>query len=270
MALTPYPEIDALLGELLDGARAVLRPHLTGMVLFGSLAAGDFDDASDVDVLCITSEEASDAEFTALQALHDHLAQPETPWATQLEVSYIPEAALRRYDPAHSRHPRLDRGRGERLHWMVHAADWVAQRHVIRECGLVVAGPAPATLIDPVSPDDLRGAMRPVLGLWGQALLADPTQISPRGYQSFIVLSICRILYTLQHGAVVSKPVAAHWALETWDRRWAGLIERAIEGRHHPDLAAQAEDVQGTLELIRSTLDGTVPFASQSTRPAGG
>ncbi len=263
LAPTPNPEINDLLRELLDGVQAALGPQFVGMILFGSLAAGDFDAASDVDVLFVTEGDVSGQQFSALQALHDRLARRESPWAVQFEVSYIPRAALRRYDPAHNRHPRLDRGRGERLHWMAHDVDWVAQRHVIREQGLAVVGPAPATLVDPVSADDLRAAMRPVLQLWGQALLDDPAQLQQRGYQSFIVLSICRILYTLQHGAVVSKAAAARWALATWDPHWRGLIERAIDGRHVPNLPALPADVNETVELIRLTLDGAVPFAAE-------
>jgi hypothetical protein len=96
--------------------------------------------------------------------------------------------------------------------------------------------------------------MRPILRLWGQSVLDDPAQLSARGYQSFIVLSLCRILYTLQLGAVLSKPAAARWALATWDPRWAPLIERALAGRHTPGLPTPAEDVQGTLALIRYAL----------------
>jgi predicted nucleotidyltransferase len=263
LAPTPYPDVNALLSDLLESVRAILGPHFVGMLLFGSLVSGDFDEASDVDVLVVTDDNISDDLFSLLQAMHDRIARGESTWATQIEVSYLPRAALRRYDPAHNRHPRLDRGRGERLHMMEHEADWVVQRHLLRERGLALAGPPPQTLIDLVSPDDLRAAMLPALRLWGRSLLDDPSQMSQRGYQSFSVLSICRILYTLQHGAVVSKQTAARWALATWDRRWARLIERALEGRHDPGSPAQAEDVQGTLGLIRGTLDGTVSFATE-------
>ncbi len=65
---------------------------------------------------------------------------------------------------------------------------------------------------------------------------------------------MCRVLYTLQHGKIASKPIAAHWARGTLGPRWEPLIERALEGRHIPDTAALPEDMAQTLVLLRYVL----------------
>ena len=72
-------------------------------------------------------------------------------------------------------------------------------------------GPDPRTLIDPISPAQLRLAMRPMLDEWARAILDNPTILMRRGYQSYVVLTMLRVLYTLAHGAVASKPAAARW-----------------------------------------------------------
>jgi hypothetical protein len=59
------------------------------------------------------------------------------------------------------------------------------------------------------------------------------------------------VLYTLQYGTVVSKPVAARWAQETLDQKWAALIERALAWRHDAPL----DNLNETLDFIRYTLD---------------
>jgi len=156
----------------------------------------DFDQASDIDLVIVTDDEISNDLFSALQAMHARIAIIDSPWATQLEVSYIPQRALRRYDPIHALHPHLDRGSGESLRMMKHDSDWVVQRYTLRERGVTLAGPAPQTLIDHVSPNDLRRAMLSIMW-WPTQILADPVQINERGYQSYIVLTMCRILYTL-------------------------------------------------------------------------
>ncbi|MDO9349571.1 MAG: DUF4111 domain-containing protein, partial [Anaerolineales bacterium] len=115
-------------------------------------------------------------------------------------------------------------------------------------------GPAPRTLIDPIPSDDLRQAILALLHGWAAPLLENPAEINSRGYQSYTVLSLCRILYTLHHGDVASKPVAAKWVQETLDERWTPLIDRAWVGRQNPGLKAQADDVNETLEFIRYTL----------------
>jgi len=186
--------------------------------------------------------------------MHKQINELDSPWAIQLEASYIPRNALRRFDPANTLHPHMDRGRNETLHRMSHADDWIIQRHILRERGIVITGPDLKSLIDPISPYDLQQAVVNVLPLWANPILDDPSRINKRGYQSFFVLSLCRMLYTLQYGEIVSKPFAAQWAKENLSH-WKELVERAWVGRQHPDLDAQAEDIQGTLELIRHTLE---------------
>ena len=46
--------------------------------------------------------------------------------------------------------------------------------------------------------------------------------------RSFIALTMCRALYALERGEVVSKRAAAEWALRTQDPRWRPLIERSL------------------------------------------
>jgi predicted nucleotidyltransferase len=263
--LTAYPEVLALLQDLLARVRSILGNHFVGQYLFGSLANGGFDRDSDVDVLVVTDDVLSADLFAALQTMQARIAALDVWCATQLEVSYIPQAALRRFDPANNLHPHLDRGRGETLYLMQHDSDWVVQRYVLRERGITLAGPAPHALIDPVSPDDLRQAMLPILRDWLAHFLDEPDRLSKQGNQSYTVLSLCRILYTLDFGLVISKPDAARWARENLGEQWIPLIDHAWSGRQHPQLKAQAGDVNGTLDFIRFALERSRSFEIVST-----
>lgn len=257
---TPYTEVNDLLRELLKSVQTILGSHFIGMYLDGSLASGDFDRESDIDFVVVTDEDISGNLFSALQAMHERIATIDSWWAIQLEGSYVSQHALRRYDPEHALHPNIERGSGERLKMVYHDEAWTVHRYVLRERGIVVTGPSPQTLIDPVSPNDLRRAMLPLLHGWATHILNNPNKMNSRGYQSYIVLSLCRILYTLQFGEVVSKPVAARWAKETLGENWVSLIDRAWVGRQNPQLTAPSEDVNGTLDFIRYTLKRSQPF----------
>jgi hypothetical protein len=223
---TPYPEVNALLQELLESVQTVLGSHFVGMYLDGSLASGDFDQDSDIDFVVVTDDEISGDLFAALQAMHERIAAIDSWYVIQLEGSYISQHALLRYDPAHALHPNIERGRDERLKMIHHDGAWDIHRHVLRERGITLAGPAPRDLIAPVSPTRLRQAMLTLLPGWASQILREPAQIKYRGYQSYTVLSLCRVLYTLQYGTVASKPVAARWAQATLSERWVPLIER--------------------------------------------
>ena len=250
-APTPYSDVNEILQRLHTEITAILKDQLVGMFLFGSLANGDFDQHSDIDVLVVTAHEISKDEFSALRDMHLEIAKLNSPWAVQQEVSYMPRTALRRYEPPNIHHPYLDRGEGETLHTRPHASDWIIQRHLLRERGIVIVGPDLKTLIDPVTPQEIRQAVIDVLPLWIDPILNDPTKISGRGYQSFCVLSLCRMLYTLQNKAILSKPAAAQWAIANLDSKWAPLIKRAIIGRQNPTLNAELEDNTATLEMMR-------------------
>jgi hypothetical protein len=250
---TPYPDVNAIAQAIHSGAQTILGDNFLGMYLSGSLASGDFDPQhSDIDFVVVTVTKLSTETISALTAMHAHLAAGSSKWATELEGSYIPQHALRRYDPTQAQHPHIYRGTGEgesRLALMQHDSDWVIQRHILREQGVVLAGPAPYTLIDPVSPNDLRRAALETLHGWWAPMLHDPDQLRHDGYHAYTVVTLCRILYTLEHGAIVSKPVAARWAQTTQGERWAALIERALAWEMH------WSNVNETLDFLRYTLE---------------
>jgi predicted nucleotidyltransferase len=252
---TPRTDVNQILNLLYTNVKEILQDQFVGMYLFGSLANGDFDEHSDIDVLVVTNTEISNNKFDALREKHAQINQIDSPWAIQLEVSYIPQNALRRFDPKNKLHPHMDRGTDEVLHMKSHESDWIIQRYLLRQHGIVVKGPDLKSLIDPIAPSELRQAVIDELPLWADYLLNNPSTLKSRGYQSFCVLSFCRMLYTLQNKAVLSKQMAAKWAMETLDARWKPLIERAVIGRQNSNLETLSEDINETLAMLQYTLE---------------
>ena len=247
--LTPYPDVNAVLHLLLSSAQNILGNSFLGMYVYGSLASGDFDpDRSDIDFVIVTVEDLSDEMISALEAMHGHIAASGLTWATKLEGSYMPQHTLRRYDPTYVRYPSVNEGR----FWVGgHGSDWVIQQHIIREQGLVVAGPAPRALIDPVQPNQVRRAVAATLREWWSPMLDNSVRLRGGEYQAFAILTMCRAIYTLRYGTVVSKVVAAQWARETLGAEWAAPVEWAVAWRH----GTQGDHTQEALDFIRYTLE---------------
>jgi len=227
----------------------ILGQGLVGLYLEGSIALGEFEpDRSDIDFVAVTAGDVPHETFVALQALHARLAADAPKWGLELEGSYVPRHSIRPHEPRPAAHPYIDRGTGrleivrqERGYWVIHC-------HVVREHGVVLAGPEPRTLIDPVHPDDLRRAVSDVLHEWWVPMLDDPARLQSWGYRCYAVLTMCRMLYSLSHGAIVSKRAAARWTLQTLDPRWSGLVHDALAWS-----PATAPDLNETLALIRHT-----------------
>ncbi len=249
---TPHAQVNALIRQLQTAINTVQGKGLIGLYLDGSLALGDFDADSDIDFVAVLTEDiAGDStRFRQLQEMHDAIARLDTPWAIQVEGAYLSAQALRRHNPEPAWHPNIERGHGERLKMVARSASWDVHRWVLRKCGIVLTGPLPHELIDPVEPEQLRGAMQDGFA-WLRQLLRSPSQIALRGYQSYIVLTICRMRYTLAHGEIATKPNAARWAKKSLGEPWAGLIERAWLGRSQPGQPPDSGDLQLTLAMMR-------------------
>jgi predicted nucleotidyltransferase len=246
---TPYPEVNEVLNLLLENAKTILKDQFVGMYLYGSLSSGDFNPkTSDVDFLVITTDILSNDLITKLEAMHKDLWASGTKWTDKLEGAYIPQQFIRRHDPNHPVSPMINEGTFalER-----DGSDWIIQRHIIREMGVVVEGPDPKSLIDPVSPDEIRSAIRGVLNEWWFPMLDDPSWLRAHegNYLGFAVVTMCRAFHAIEHGTIVSKPKAVAWAKNKFGEQWHPLIEKAIASQcgKNPDFLDE------TLSLIRYT-----------------
>ncbi len=258
---TPYSDVNDVLHALLSSVQAVLGDRFVGLYLYGSLASGDFDpQTSDIDFVVVTAEEIPGETILALEAMHMRLWAGGSQWAKKLEGTYLPQAALRRYDPNDVARPSVNEGK---FYLGSQGTDWVIQRHNLREQGVAVIGPPLQSLIDPVNPDDIRQAVQEFLREWWAPMLQNPVRLRSDVYQAYAVLTMCRALYTLQYGQIISKPAAARWAQETLGERWAGLIARASAWRP----GAQMDRFNETLDFIRYTLNRSQILVDTTDRP---
>jgi hypothetical protein len=243
---TAWVEVNRAVERLLEGTRGVLGGRLVGLYLHGSLALGDFfPPASDIDFLAATAGPVEAPAFEGLRDLHAGL-KAAGGWTARLEGVYLPPAALRRQELATERLPTVGSDWGFGLGRP--GPTWVLDRWVTREHGLVVTGPDPRRLIDPIGPDQLRAAVRASLLEGWADWVRDPGWLRPRNYQGFAVLTMCRDLYALEHGVLVSKPAAAAWAVGRLPAPWPALVERALAWR--PELEPDDRGLAETLRFI--------------------
>jgi hypothetical protein len=258
---TRFAELDAVLAVLVRGILERLRGNFVGAYLQGSFAIGDADAGSDCDFIVAIGHDLTSGEVRELDQLHDAIHRlPYVPWRHRLEGSYVPLDALRRWMPE-PREPRgatprgpdwLDAGtgaqgpRGYPFIYLNHGArslvrsehdDTQVVRWSLREKGVVLAGPDPRDLVDPVTPAELRAEMGRIAALCLAVGLQPMDRVCD---QTFWVGLFCRILHTTVAG--------------TLGPRWRGLIERSLAQRSRPEeqriVRADPADVAATREFV--------------------
>jgi hypothetical protein len=256
ITLTPYSDVNETLNLLLSSVDKILGNQFIGMYLYGSLSSGDFNpETSDIDFLVVTKDSLSDEKIAALESMHKEIWASGMKWASRLEGAYIPQKDIRRYDVNNPSCPTINETTFFIDH---HGSDWIIQRHIVREYGVVLAGPDPKALIDPISPDEIHGAILGTLHEWWFPMLDDSTWLRQHGsnYHGYAVITMCRALHGLHHGTIVSKPKAIQWAKENLDPQWHPLIEQAVASQH----GRHSEFLNETLDFIRFTKEQILAF----------
>lgn len=245
---TPHEDVNAVLHHFQERIQTILAPDFRGMYLYGSLALGGFDPkTSDIDFIVVTNGEIEDDLFTTLYETHRLFEESDSPWSGKIEATYIPQEALDDSTPTAAKYPQIEKGTSLfRAHL---EPGWAMQRYVLREHGIVIAGPNPKTLMRPVDPADMRRAIQKITGIWLEQAQHDPSWLDWLGHrdaQTFVVQTLCRSLYTLEYGTVASKPAAVRWAQQTLGHPWSALIERSL--------------TSGKGKIPQTDIDDTVAF----------
>jgi predicted nucleotidyltransferase len=244
---TPYIEVNQVLNLLHSSAKEILGNQFVGMYLYGSLAYGDFNpESSDIDFLFVTTDSLSEKTIAELEEMHKRTWATSLKRAGKLEGAYVPKKLIRKHDPNGEKCPTINEGE---FYLDELGTDWIIQRHVIREYSVALEGPDPKTLIDFVTPEDIRGSVLGVVREWWFPMLEDASWLREHdsGYHSFAVITMCRVLHALEHGTIVSKPKAIQWARKKLDEKWNQLIDEAVAASEHKE---HEEFLDETLDFI--------------------
>lgn len=258
---TVFPDLNEVLCDLVKGVRPILEEegNFCGAYLQGSCAVGGADVHSDVDFLVVVHDEVTPAQETRLRALHARFPDSDVGWAQHLEGSYVPKIALRRVSA--TRTPWLYVDNGSRVMERSDHDDTAVVRWVLREHGVVLAGPEPAELVDQVTATQLRREVLGTMNEWAAQLRADEDGLDNAWKQPYVVTSYCRMLHTLAVGRVTSKVAALHWALGALDATWSSAIQHALDSRPDPWSRVRRPADPGTVARTWAFVDHALAVA---------
>jgi hypothetical protein len=227
-------KVSALLRELTERLPVVLGRNLVGVYLYGSLTQRAFDPRrSDVDCIVVTRRDLSDAQFRKLEGWLKQGAE-SNPWFARLQMLFLIRDEVLRMDARACLYQFgvLKRGGsdGNPIIWLN-----------VLESGVVLFGPRPESFVPAITPEILFEALVREVGYLREEIGEKPSSEwrDVPSYRAYAVLTLCRILYSFEKGAIVSKRRAARWALKHLPGEWHGLVLQASRGDGDDGRAAE-------------------------------
>jgi predicted nucleotidyltransferase len=201
-------EIDMEIFEFISCYKNMLLENcsnkIIGIYLFGSLAYGGFDkDRSDIDMVVITKTLLKGLELDSIKSIHKKLETINQKWSKRLEASYTPIDMLKEKDPPKDPRPYY----GEIFYnEATYGNEWLINNYLLYNYGITLYGPEFKTLVnEPINIKKIKEACIEDFYKEWEPKINDNEWLSNSHYQSYIVLNICRILYTINKMELENK-----------------------------------------------------------------
>ena len=256
MSELPPPPSDRILPALVDDLRAALGRELVGAYLFGSAVSGGFDPAiSDIDIVVVTQSPVDKLPFGRFAGIIERLQAREPEWAGRLDVAFIGRSTLADFRSGGG--PFVEISHEEPLELKRRADEWLETWYLARSADWPIVGPPPAELIPPITTEEFLREV--VAGVpW---FIAPERNKGTDGWLAYRTLTLCRLLLSLESGAICSKTDGATWAIERYPER-AELIRVAVEVRSRGGRDGYSAEQRAAIPALLEFLAGEVARAS--------
>lgn len=244
--MTPYQDINEILSYMANSIQSILGKNLVGLYLFGSLSYGDFNpNSSDIDLITVLAQPLNNCEIESIKQLHLQIGDLSKKWIDRLECSYTPIYMFENILPP--KEPRPYYGGAIFYEKAPYGNEWIINNYLIYQHGISLIGPEFKKLIKPIDIIEVqRACIRDLFQEWEPKII-DPGWLDNSHYQSYIVMNLCRILYTVLQGVTGTKKTSAEWVKKRFGLPWINLIKHAANWEYGKTLFAKNE----TINFIR-------------------
>lgn len=231
---TPHADVNDLLLLWAGGVADVLGEKVIGLYLTGSLTYGDFArKRSDIDLCVVVKKPLFASELELIERLHIETERRYPVWARRVECSYVPIHMMHEVLPPKT--PRPWWGHGVLYAEAPYGNEWIINQYFLHKSGIALLGPEFRTLVNHVDLREVQKASARDLFQEWEPKIRNSESLQDSHLQSYVVLNLCRILYTVIRGDAGSKKAAVAW-VKTAYPRWDGLIEEADDWGHGTEM----------------------------------
>jgi hypothetical protein len=258
--ITPYEEINKLLTYFVQGTEQIFRENLVGIYLAGSLSYGYFNiNRSDLDLVTVLIKPAVAQDIKQLELLYKEIENDYSTWGSRIECSHITVDMLSSGYPTKITRPYYNNTTF--YHKAPYGNEWIIEKYLLYEYGLTIVGKPFREITTPVNVLDVQKAcIKDLFEEWVPK--TDNSEIlNDSHYQSYMVLNLCRILYTIMQQPTGSKIVAASWIKNEIGQHYRDLIETAEQWQYGKEMVYNNEIISFTKFVVEQILSNPTSMA---------
>jgi len=249
--LTPFHDVNEVLQFFTSGVISIFKQNLVGIYLTGSLSYDAFHyDRSDIDLTVILKIPISAVELEAIKSFHKQIEKKFDKWAKRLECTYTPLEMLPNILPPEKPRPWYWGGEGVLYEEAPYGNEWIINNYLLYNYAIPLFGPNFNKLTAPIDIEEVQKAcVRDLFTEW-EPKLANKEWFENSHYESYFILNLCRILYTVMCKSAGSKDAATDWVKNQYGA-WADLINSADQWHDGIKLDTREK----TIEFIGFVID---------------
>ena len=199
--------------------------NIIGIYIFGSLVYGGFDEkSSDIDLQVITKALLNEEEMEKIKNVHKEIIEINKIWGKRLEVSYTPLFMFKEKVIPVIPRPYYN---GKFYEKAGYGNEWIINNYLILNYGQKIYGEDFKTLLNyEISIDNVKkSCVKDFYKEWNPKIKDEKWLLDYKN-QAYIILNICRIIYTIKNNKIGNKLESAKWVKEKYIK-WNSLIEEA-------------------------------------------
>ena len=209
--------------------RNFLDGKIVGVYVYGSIALGAFHiETSDVDFVAVLNDSVNEAEKQQLVELHKKMS--ESTLGKRMDGMYIPLADLGKYNHEINEYVYCADGKADIGHWDINAVTW----WTLKNQGITVIGKEVEDLPFQIKWDDVVNTMKYNVEQYWSEKAKQPYLFFIEEWVESAVVTMGRILYTLDHKTIVSKDRGLQYLLERSAKEWEPLLKEVERMRYDP------------------------------------
>ncbi|KXI76303.1 nucleotidyltransferase [Bacillus cereus] len=223
-------EVEQLMEQYIVGLKEIfLDEKIVGVYIYGSIALGAFHaETSDVDFVTVISDPVNEAEKQQLVELHKKLSGSTL--GKRMDGMYIPLADLGKYNDEMNEYVYCADGKANIGHWDINAVTW----WTLKNQGITVSGKEAEDLSFQIRWDDVVNTMKYNVEQYWSGKAKQPYLFFIEEWVESAVVTMGRILYTLDHKTIVSKDRGLQYLLEHSAEEWELLLKEVVRIRQNP------------------------------------